>query len=72
MKTTYKVIETKNETINRNNVVIEKIEKTINVTSTPFVNTYYSLCVNGEFIGSNEVSEFELNWQLKNNPIIVG
>ena len=70
--TTYKVIETKNYQVNKNNVIIEKIEKTINVTQTPYINTYYTLSVNGEIIGSDEVNEFELNWQLKNNPIIVG
>ena len=70
--TTRKVIETRNETINNNNIVITKIEKTINITSSPFVNTYYTLSVNKELIGSDEVSEFELNWQLTNNPIIIG
>jgi len=69
---TYKVIETRNETINNNNIVIEKIEKTINVGKSPFINTYYTLTVNGEGLGSNEVTEFELAWQLENNPIIVG
>ena len=67
-----KVIETRNETINNNNIVITKIEKTINVTSCQFVNIYYTLSVNKELIGSDEVSEFELNWQLTNNPIIIG
>ena len=70
--TTYKVIETKNININNKNVIIEKIKKTINVTETPFNNTYYTLSVNNEFIGSDEVSEFELNWHLKKNPIIIG
>jgi hypothetical protein len=70
--TSYRVIETRNETINNNNIVIEKIEKTINVGKSPFINSYYTLTVNGEGLGSNEVTEFELDWHLKNNPIIVG
>ncbi len=64
--TTFKTLNT--ETTNQNGIeiVVTTIEKTINVTKTPFVNTYFEMTVNGNSVGSHEMSQSEVNFYNEN------
>ena len=64
--TTYKTLNT--ETTNKNGIeiVVTEIEKTIDVTETPFVNTYFEMTVNGNRVGSHEMCQFQVDWYTDN------
>jgi len=64
--TTRKTLNT--ETTNKNGIkiVVTTIEKTINVTETPFINTYFEMTINGNRVGSNEMDKFQVDWYTLN------
>lgn len=67
--TTYKTLNTETSNNNGIEIVVTTIEKTINVTQTPFVNTYFEMTVNGNVVGSHEMSKFEVDFYTENAKI---
>ncbi len=69
--TTFKTLNT--ETTNKNGIeiVVTTIEKTINVTKTPFVNTYFEMTVNGNSVGSHEMSKSQVDFYNDNYELYI-
>ena len=67
--TTYKTLNTQTSNNNGIKIVLTTIEKTINVTQTPFVNTYFEMTINGNVVGSHEMSQFEVDFYTENAKI---
>lgn len=67
--TTFKTLNTATTINNGIEIVVTTIEKTINVTRTPFVNTYFEMTVNGNAVGSHEMSQREVDFYTENASI---
>ena len=67
--TTFKTLNTATTINNGIEIVVTTIEKTINVTRAPFVNTYFEMTVNGNAVGSHEMSQREVDFYIENASI---
>ena len=67
--TTYKTLNTETTNNNGTKIVVTTIQKTINVTETPFVNTYFAMTVNGNSVGSHELQQNQVDFYTENYKI---
>ena len=67
--TTFKTLNIKTYNNNGVKIILTTIEKTINATKIPFVNTYFKLSINGNLVGSHELSKSEVDFYIKNAKI---
>jgi hypothetical protein len=67
--TSRKTLNTETTNINGTEIIVTTIEKTIDVTETPFVNTYFIMTVNGNRVGSDEMCQFQVDFYTENYKI---
>ena len=69
--TTFKTLNIETTNNNGTEIVVTTIEKTINVTKIPFLKTYFEMTVNGNSVGSHEMSKSEVDFYTENCKIYV-
>ena len=68
--TNYKTLNTETIKINNIEILINTVQKTIN-TNNPFVHNYFTMTINGNFVGGHELQKSEVDFYTKNYKLYI-